>query len=251
MLAFECFGVQGGEDSGLYWGVFGVLRGGLRELFGLWLVTGRDISAMSCQAFEDCLEDGAAEYDHVLRVRGIGCGFVFWCRSYFGSWGRRLVGLWLRIVLVLFFLRVGESEIGAGDLERVEEEAGATGIDVIGGDTSEDRAESVLDLCAAAGCWKKESVAPGLPLLRVSDGFVSGVMVVAKFFSAQGRTAATVPVRFGMAAEVVLCVAGIFDLLNHLYCVFHDGLTPLDFVQSLRNRRDEGGLPSSVLPVRG
>ncbi len=40
-------------------------------------------------------------------------------------------------------LRFGEVE--AGDLEAVEEEAGATGVDVVGGDALEDLADGVLD----------------------------------------------------------------------------------------------------------
>ena len=40
-------------------------------------------------------------------------------------------------------LRFGEVE--AGDLEAVEEEAGAAGVDVVGGDALEDLADGVLD----------------------------------------------------------------------------------------------------------
>lgn len=55
-------------------------------------------------------------------------------------------------------------------------------------------------------------------------------MVVAKFFSTQSRTAAAMPVRHGVAAEVVLRVAGIFDPLNHLRCAFHHGPYPRWFL---------------------
>jgi hypothetical protein len=69
-------GAQGGEDRGLCRDVFGFLGGGLRRLLGLRPVDGGDISAVSCEAFEDGLEDGTAEKDHVLGIREIGRGFL-------------------------------------------------------------------------------------------------------------------------------------------------------------------------------
>jgi len=38
------------------------------------------------------------------------------------------------------------------------------------------------------------------------------------------------PFRQGVAAEIVLRVAGIFDPLNHLRCAFHDGPYPRWFL---------------------
>ena len=40
---------------------------------------------------------------------------------------------------------LGFGEVQAGDLEAVEEEAGAAGVDVVGGDTLEDLADGELD----------------------------------------------------------------------------------------------------------
>jgi hypothetical protein len=135
-------------------------------------------------------------------------------------------------------------EVAAGDLEGVEEETGTAGIDVVGGDASDDLAEGILDVGAATGCWKQESVAPSLPLLRVGDGATGGVVVVAKFFSAEGRTATMTSIGPGVAAEIVLRRAAVFDLLDSVHYVLHDDPSPLDSAQSLRNRRDEGGLQS-------
>jgi hypothetical protein len=112
-------------------------------------------------------------------------------------------------------------EVGTGDLEGVEEETGAAGVDVVRGDASENLAEGVLDAVSTAGYGKLEPVASGLPLLRIGDGSTGVVMVVAKFFSTEGRTAATMPVGPGVPAEVVLYFAGILDPLDHLHCVFH------------------------------
>jgi len=85
-------------------------------------------------------------------------------------------------------------------------------------------------MVAAAWCWKEEAVSPSLSLARIGDGFAGAVMVVTKFFSTEGRTAATLPVRPGVMAEVVLCFAGIFDPLDHLHCVFHVPTPPISFL---------------------
>ena len=131
------FGIQAGEDGGLYLTLFRIQ--GLR----FCLVTGGYIASVSCQAFEDRLEDRAAKNDHILRLRLIGCGFVFagWRCGYgfFGGWSGWLLRLWVLDVRALLFLRV-VSEVGTGDLERVEKETGAARVDVVGGDAGEDLA---------------------------------------------------------------------------------------------------------------
>jgi hypothetical protein len=91
-------------------------------------------------------------------------------------------------------------QVEAGDLQTVEEESGAAGIDVVGGDALEDLADGVLDggaifgerdlkggAAASAGAW----------VLRGSSG---GVVVVAEVFSAEAWAAATVAVGEDVAA---------------------------------------------------
>jgi len=177
---FGCFCLQGFENRGFCRAFFGI------QVFRLWLITGGDISAMSCEAFEDRLEDGASEDNHILRLRLIGCWLCLGRRRYgdrvFGRWSGRLLYLLVRVAATLLFLRV-VGEIGTGDLEGVEEETGTAGVDVVRGDASENLAECVLDAVSTAGYGKLEPVASGLPLLRIGDGSAGVVMVVAKFFS--------------------------------------------------------------------
>lgn len=94
---------------------------------------------MPCKAFEDCLEDGTAENDHVLGIGEIGRGFLL--RSGSEGCGGKVLGRWSGglLALVMLFLRV-VGEVGAGDLEGVEKETGAARIDIVGGDTGEDPA---------------------------------------------------------------------------------------------------------------
>jgi hypothetical protein len=46
---------------------------------------------------------------------------------------------------------LGFEEVEAGDLEAVEEQAGAAGVDVVGGDSLEDLADGGLDRGAVFG----------------------------------------------------------------------------------------------------
>ena len=97
----------------------------------------------------------------------------------------------------------GFGEIEAGDLEAVEEEAGAAGVDVIGGDAAQDFSDGVLDGGTVLRERKVEGGAAASPLLRVGDGFSGGVVVVAEIFSAQAGAAAAVAVGEDVAALVL------------------------------------------------
>ena len=50
----------------------------------------------------------------------------------------------------------GFGQVEAGDLEAVEEEAGATGVDVVGGDALQDFADRGLDGGTVFGEWQVE-----------------------------------------------------------------------------------------------
>jgi hypothetical protein len=108
----------------------------------------------------------------------------------------------------------GFGEVEAGDLEAVEEQAGAAGVDVVGGDALEDFADGLLDGGTVFRQRKVEGGAAASALLRVGDGFSGGVVVVAELFSAQAGAAATMAIGEDVAALV---------LFDGWCCVFHGG----------------------------
>ena len=101
-------------------------------------------------------------------------------------------------------LRLGFGQVEAGDLEAVEEETGAAGIDAVGGDALEDEADGGLD--GGAVLWEREVEGGGAAasLARVGDGCPGGVVVVAEFFSAEAGAAAAAAVGEDVAALVAL-----------------------------------------------
>ena len=115
----------------------------------------------------------------------------------------------------------GFGEVETGDLEAVEEESGAAGVDVVGGDAAENFANRVLDGGAVFGERKVEGGAAASALLRVGDGFSGGVVVVAEVFSAEAGAAAAVAVGEDVAALVLF--GGRCDVCNG---VLH-GVPPL------------------------
>jgi len=94
-------------------------------------------------------------------------------------------------------------EVEAGDLEAVEEEAGAAGVDVVGGDALEDLADGSLDRGAVFGEWQVEGGAAAAALAWVGDGFARGVVVVAELFLAKAWAGAAVAVGEDVAALVL------------------------------------------------
>ncbi len=78
----------------------------------------------------------------------------------------------------------GFGEVDAGDLEAVEEEAGAFGVDVVGGEAAEDFADGELDGGAVFGLGEGEAGAATAAGVEIGsgDGFAGAVMVVAEFF---------------------------------------------------------------------
>jgi hypothetical protein len=101
-------------------------------------------------------------------------------------------------------------EVGAGDLESVEEEAGAAGVDVAGGEALEDEADGELDGGAVLGDGEVERGEAGFAGLRVGGGAAPGVVVVAEVFVAEGGGAAAASVDEDVAAAAA--------------CRFGDGL---------------------------
>ena len=131
----------------------------------------------------------------------------------------------------------GFEEVEAGDLEAVEEEAGAAGVDVVGGDAAENFADGKLNAGTIVGIGKRkvEGGAAAAALLRAGDGFSGGVVVVAEVFSAQAGAAAAVAVGEDVAALVLFgCWCGVL----HGW-----GPSPVKSVQSLPKKRPASGLP--------
>ena len=109
-----------------------------------------------------------------------------------------------RVVGGGFFGVFGED--GVGDLQAVEEQAGAAGVDVVGGDALEDFADGLEDGGAVVGIGQREveGGAAAAALLRVGDGSSGGVVVVAEVFVAEAGAGAAVAVGEDVAALVVL-----------------------------------------------
>jgi hypothetical protein len=91
-------------------------------------------------------------------------------------------------------------QVEAGDLEAVEEEAGAAWVDVVGGDALKDLADGGLD--REAVFWKRqvEGGAAAAALAWVLDRLAGGVVVVAELFAAEARARAAASVGEDVAA---------------------------------------------------
>jgi hypothetical protein len=99
-------------------------------------------------------------------------------------------------------------EVGAGDLEAVEEEPGAAGVEVVGGDALEYEADGELDGGAVLGDGEVEGGEAGLAGGRIGDGMAGGVVVVAEVLVAEGGGAAAASVDEDVAAALAF---GLFD----------------------------------------
>jgi hypothetical protein len=125
-------------------------------------------------------------------------GFFVRLALVFGGRGQDAVGLVVDELVDGFggagrvdgFDGLGFGQGGEGDLEAVEEEAGAFGVDGVAGDAVEDVAEGELDGGAVFEVGEDEG---GLVLAagwEVLDGAAGGVVVVAEIFMFEGGRAA-------------------------------------------------------------
>ncbi|HEX3569448.1 MAG TPA: hypothetical protein VHU44_01350, partial [Acidobacteriaceae bacterium] len=97
----------------------------------------------------------------------------------------------------LEFVAAGEG--GAGNLQAIEEDGGAFGVDVSGGDAAEDVVEGDLDGVAVVdGLHFEDADASG----ERGVGQPGAVVVVAEVLGAEGGRAAAVSVGVYVAAEV-------------------------------------------------
>ncbi len=93
-------------------------------------------------------------------------------------------------------------QVDAGDLEAVEEQAGALGVDLVAGDAEDDLADGALDGSAVFGQGEVELGLAATALGGVVDGAAGGVVVVAELLVAEAGAAAAVAVGEDVAALV-------------------------------------------------
>ena len=100
-------------------------------------------------------------------------------------------------------VRSGFGEVEAGNLEAVEEQAGAAGVDVVGGDAAKDFADGLLDGGAVFRKRQVEGGAAAAALARIGDRAAGGVVVVAEVFLAQAWAGAAMAVGEDVTALVL------------------------------------------------
>ena len=132
----------------------------------------------------------AAAFLRLVKFGGWGEGAEFGVVGDFFDEGCGLLG----------FLFAGE--IGAGDLESVEEEAGAFVVDFLARDAAEDFADGALDGGAVIGEGDVEVFGDGVALAEGSGRAVGIVVVVAELFVAESGAAAAAAFGEDVAALV-------------------------------------------------
>ncbi|HWY03355.1 MAG TPA: hypothetical protein VNX60_06785 [Candidatus Acidoferrum sp.] len=93
-------------------------------------------------------------------------------------------------------------DVEAGDLESVEEQSGALGVDFVAGDATEDFADGGLDGAAVFGDGDVEFGLLGAAASGVSGGAAGGVVVVAELLLLEAGAAAAVSVGEDVAALI-------------------------------------------------
>ncbi len=118
-------------------------------------------------------------------------------------------------------LRGGEAgEVDAGDLEAVEEEAGAAGVELLEGDAGEDGGDGLLDGGAVFDEGEVEGGAAAFTLAGVLEGAAGGVVEVAEGFAAEAGAAALAAVGVDVAAAEA-CGVGCGEIG---WCLVADGV---------------------------
>lgn len=122
---------------------------------------------------------------------------------------------------------LARGEVDAGDLEAVEEEAGAAGVKLVGCEAEKNLADGGLDGGTVLGSGEVEGGAAVFSVLAIAaglagvefgfgDGFAGGVVVIAEGLVAEGWAAAAVAVGEDVAAlEAGLGCDGLWLNLCH------------------------------------
>ena len=146
----------------------GYLCGGLDGGDGYWLWF---LGVFWCsEIVENVAQEGGATGDFVFVILGGGGE-----EALFGVGGDLFDLGWQGVVGAV------AGQVGAGDLEAVKEEAGAAGVEGVGGDGEQDLADGLLDGGAVFGQGEVEGV---VLVSGVGDGAAGGVVVVAEVFVA-------------------------------------------------------------------
>ena len=164
---------------------------------------------------------GGFLFEHLLEKLGDGafafCGFAdFSGRGEDAEFG---VGGDLFYCFRCGFCGLLFGEVEAGDLEAVEEQTGAAGVDVVGGDALQDLTDGVLDRGTVFGEREFEGGAAAVTGAWVLRGSAGGVVVVAEVFGAEAWAAAAVAVGEDVAALVASGCSGWWCLVR-----FDDGV---------------------------
>ncbi len=114
----------------------------------------------------------------------------------------------------LWVFGVLAGEVGAGDLEAIEQEACSFGVDLVVGDAEEDVADGELDGGAVFGQGEVEGVAVFSVLAgaRVGRGAAGGVVVVAEVLSAERW--ATAAAAFGEDVAALVAFGCVHDVYS-------------------------------------
>jgi hypothetical protein len=138
-----------------------------------------------------------------------------------------------------FFTGAGFWQVEAGDLEAVEEQAGAAGVDFVGGDAAEDFSDGLLDGRSVLGVGEVEAGLAALAGVCMLDGAAGVVVEVAEtvgaFGAADGWAAAAAAVGEDVAALKLLGLGR-----DELWCHMSDPL-PGVFAQNLEMIWVSGG----------
>jgi hypothetical protein len=122
-------------------------------------------------------------------------------------------------------------EIGADDLQAVEEMSSAFGINLIAGDEGEELGEGEVQAGTVVDVGHFEVVGGGMDTTVARARATGGVVVVAELLSAQGGRAAAAAGGMDVAAEITLdgglgAFSG-FDCVGHGSLRWSGGCTPL------------------------
>ncbi len=127
-------------------------------------------------------------------------------------------------------------QVHAGDLQAVEEQAGAARVDVVGGDALQDLAEGELESGAVVWPGEVEGAETGLASGGVLYRLAVGVVEVAELLVAEARAAAAAACSKDVAALLAVVVFLIAVAAAAVFCVRHLGTLPRVFgCKILRN----------------
>ena len=233
-------GLEGGKD-GFVAGWFAVFGGAGR---GFYSVVFGEVREESGRDWAGEGVETRRRGEGVFVERVVRCGLLIaGCWFLIVRLGLGGAGFLLLLFLLLFLVVLVEVE--GGDLESVEEQAGAAGVDVVEGEVGEDLADGLLDVGAGGGLGQLDGVAAGEAGLGVGGGSARLVVEVAVVFVAQGVAAAAVSVDEDVAAAEVL--GNFLALLGNLFVFVHGAPPGYLMCKFLRTKDLVPDLPAAAV----